>query len=349
MPNRHRQHDVASGAAPSGAARIACFEWARAAGCVAVVALHVFVALCNAHGYDALGPTRLFVEATLSIVLTRWAVPVFFMVSGALLLDPAKDLGWERIWRYVSRMLFVLGTFGLAFCLVESAYNNGGLSLAVVGEALINLVTARSWGHLWYVYALLGLYALTPALRLLVTGADRRTLTLTITVLYVLVLVIPTVSHLAGNTVTLPLNLAPAVVYYLLGWYVWTYLRLDTATACAGIASLVAMIAGQWLGHGELALPEYCLVAPYGALVILLFARYARRPINEVAVADALANRSFGIYVVHPIFLHALVRFVDPLALPVGAFELLAFAVALAGSFVLVDVVRKIPGFAGRL
>ena len=349
MPSASSRKRTAVDAAPVQGVRVACFEWARALGCVAIVFLHVITTMHNAVGYEAVGSLRLFVGGTLVIVFGRWAVPVFLMVTGALLLDPAKDVGWERLGRYALRMVFVLCTFGLLFCLIESTVTHGVLSVAVVGEALLNLVTARSWGHLWYVYALLGLYLLTPALRALTAREDRRLLEIVLAALYVGVLGTLTVLHLMRRTVFLPVGLAPATFYYLLGWYAWHYLRLDVRTIAAGVVSLVVLVACQAFSHGELVLPEYCFVAPYGVLVFLLFVRYADVPTERYPLVDALADKSFGIYVVHPLFLHVIVRAVDPLAFPAGVYELLAFAVTLAGSVVLVEVVRRIPGFAGRI
>ena len=349
MPSASPRIRVAGDAAPTKGVRVACFEWIRAVGCVAIVFLHVITSMHSALGYGVLDAARTFVGGALVIVLGRWAVPAFLMVTGALLLDPAKDVGRERLVRYVSRMVFVLCTFGLVFCLIESVVDHGGLSLAVVGEALLHLLTARSWGHLWYVYALLGLYLLTPALRQLTVEGRRRALEVALAVLYVGVLGTLTVLHLLGRTVYLPVNLLPATFYYLLGWYTWHYLRLDARTAGLGVASVALLLVCQALDYGELALPEYCLVAPYGVLVFLLFARNAVEPVERYPLVAALADRSFGIYVVHPLFLHVIVRTVDPLAFPVGAYALLAFAVTLGGSVLLVDLVRRIPGFASRI
>ena len=349
MPSVSSRKRTASGAAPTKGVRVACFEWARALGCVAIVFLHVITTMHNAVGYEAVGGVRMFVGGALVIALGRWAVPVFLMVSGALLLDPAKDVGWDRLRRYVLRMVFVLCTFGLLFCLIESVVTHGGLSVTVVGEALLNLVTARSWGHLWSVYALLGLYLLTPALRTLTVRENRLMLERVLAVLYVGVLGTLTVLHLIKRTVFLPVGLAPATFYYLLGWYAWRYLRLDARTIALGVGSLLFLLVCQVFSHGELALPEYCFVAPYGVLVFLLFVRYAVVPTERYPLVTALADRSFGIYVVHPLFLHVIVRVVDPLAFPAGVYELLAFAVTLLGSMALVDLVRRIPGVAGRI
>ena len=98
------------------------FQWIRACGAVAIVLLHAFVTLHIA-GEGSLSPVRVGIEEALSITLTRWAVPAFFMVSGALMLDPSRTMGWDKILRHVWRLVFVLLTFGLAFALVESISN----------------------------------------------------------------------------------------------------------------------------------------------------------------------------------------------------------------------------------
>lgn len=58
---------------------------------------------------------------------------------------------------------------------MESVYRAGAISLSVVGEAVLNLLTGNSWGHLWYLYATLGLYVATSPLRWVVRVAERGT------------------------------------------------------------------------------------------------------------------------------------------------------------------------------
>lgn len=349
MPSPRLGQRNGLGASSASKARLACFDWARAFGCVAIVALHVFTTLWESVGRASFSPARAFIEGSLAIVIGRWAVPVFLMITGALLLNPEKSVGWDRIGRYVQRMLFVLGTFGLVFCLIESVVTHRSVSLAVVGEALWNLLTAQSWGHLWYVYALLGLYLLTPALRKLTALRDRRAIEMALAVLYAVVLGGMTALHVAQHTLFPRVMLLPALFYYLLGWYTWEYMELDVRTVSLGALSLVALVACQAIGHGEMALPQYCLVAPYGVLVFLLFVRFGTRPMAEVSMVASLADLSFGIYVVHPLFLHVLIRVLDPLAFPTGVFELMAFVITMVGSVLLVKAVRLLPGFAERI
>lgn len=313
---------------------------------MAVTGLHVYVSLLNAVGVEGLGTARYLADATLACVLGRWAVPAFLMVTGMFLLDPKRKVDAKRLWGYAQRMLFALATFGFAFCLIESVYDQRALTLAVVADAVKNLLTGHSWDHLWYVYALLGLYALTPLLRRVVASLTRRGLAALVAVAYVVVLVVPTLLDLQGVFIATPANIVPAVFYFLLGHFVATSLDLSPATVAAGIVSLCALVGVSLAGNDYLALPEFCLVAPWGALVFLLFRRYATWPLEGRPLAARVASASFGIYVVHPFFLHLLVRLVDPLVVPAGVFELGAFALALAASLATVSLLRRIPVFA---
>ena len=345
-----------SGGVPRARRRVPCFEWIRAAGCVAITLLHVFVSLDNAVGIEALSPSRVLVEDLVAVTFTRWAVPVFLMVTGALLLDPKRKVSWARIGHYAARMLFTLATFGLLFCLIESVYDHHGVSLAVVGEALRNLVTGHSWDHLWYVYALLFLYLLTPGFRWLVGRLSRAGYAFLLGLLYLVVLVVPTALFWSGRHFSTPFNVVPAMFYYLLGQYAWRYLRPQRGAKAparpvviAGAVSLVALIICAATGNAVYALPEFCVICPFALLVFCLFMGYATEPIERHPAAALLADYSFGIYVVHPFFLHVITHLVNPLAIPVVLYELMALTIALAGSLGVVWLVRHIPGFEGRI
>ena len=108
----------------SSQGKIGYFEWARALGAQAIVALHVQVACALSQSLSDAHAMSLFVEAEILVPLTRWAVPVFFMISGALLLDPERQMGWRKVGRHVWRLALVLLTFGLAFCLMEQAFDD---------------------------------------------------------------------------------------------------------------------------------------------------------------------------------------------------------------------------------
>ena len=100
--------------------------------------------------------------------LLRWAVPVFFMISGALFLDPArpqpvKKLYGKSILRLLVSFLFWSALYGAWYAL-----STGRGIWTMLNETL------RGHYHMWTILTIIALYAVTPILRPAV--ADRRLL-----------------------------------------------------------------------------------------------------------------------------------------------------------------------------
>ena len=131
------------------------FEWCRALGALAVLLLHTFIEMTNhvlpqllVAGADAGAITcRIASYELIETLLTRWAVPVFLMISGALLLSPKKKMRPHYVWHYASRMIFVLAVFGTCFAAIKLHVEGVPLGIALVAQALVLTLTARRAGE----------------------------------------------------------------------------------------------------------------------------------------------------------------------------------------------------------
>jgi len=90
--------------------------------------------------------------------ISRVSVPIFLMISGALLLKKSDLLG-VFIKKRLARVFPPLIFWSLFY--VWWLHYNG---VDVTGWAL-KLITKPAMYHLWYLYAIIGLYALVPILR----------------------------------------------------------------------------------------------------------------------------------------------------------------------------------------
>lgn len=325
------------------------FVWLRALGAVAIVLLHAFVTLHLAGQGQILGP-RLRVEETISIVLTRWAVPVFFMMSGALMLDPEREMGWRKTLSHVWRLGFVLLTFGYAFCLIEIYLSAGVLNGRTALTALINLLHEKSWDHMWFVYQLLGFYLMTPFIRPWIAQASREEYERVSLVTCLLFFGARFASAFFPFIFYYGVYLPQCFAYYLIGLYVHRYLTFDRRWAVAGVVSVVATVVGAVFLHWDWAAePVRGLIAPYSIAVMLAAKRYLEKPVESRSIVAVLADYSFGIYLIHPAFQHALVRLFDMVALPAVVADLAMALVPLLLSVVFIAVIRMIPGFKGKV
>ena len=94
--------------------------------------------------------------------LTRFCVPIFFMVSGALLLRKSEDISTffkKRFSKLISPLIFWSTFYYIFYLIIDS--NLEGFSLY---NAIKSTILTPAAIHLWFVYAILGLYFLVPVL-----------------------------------------------------------------------------------------------------------------------------------------------------------------------------------------
>lgn len=334
--------------------RIEYLEWARAFGALGIVVLHVLIAITRAVPDPGIGTGRLVAYREIGMLLSRWCVPVFLMVSGTLLLSPSKDVGLPKLRRYVGRMLFVICTIGFVFALMQEYVRQGGLGWAMLGIAARDVIFAQSWSHLWYLYAMVGLYALTPVLRAFVARATRDEYRWVLGFLVAFALGVPTANTLLGWGLTeFYLAIPNSFVYYLLGHYVHNHLRLSWRWVAGALASVAVMAVFVVWGTGRpgvetgaIYAPESPLIMVYSVAVFLAFRRLLDDvPIRRCPPLAIVSKYSFGVYIVHPLFAHLVLRFVDPLVYPAGLFEVALIAISVVGSVALTWLLRLLPGF----
>lgn len=106
------------------------------------------------------------VPASISMSLSPAAVPVFFMVHGALLLR--KDFSWKKHCARMVKTIFQLlawSTIYLLICLWEGL-TDSPVSIGYLYEYYVEgaVLRAPMGGVLWFIFALLSVYLLFPVL-----------------------------------------------------------------------------------------------------------------------------------------------------------------------------------------
>ena len=169
------------------------FSRMRSFACIAIVFLHAMtysMVSARSQGFSLTGAQK--VGASLVQYSCMWAVPLFVMVTGALLLDHEKHLSWEKLWKkYIFRVggaILLFGTLFLVFDLVmngpaetlgNSAFftahprDGSGIGYALLC-GMIDLLTGHSWAHMWYLYMLFGLYLLMPFFKKIADSCSKN-------------------------------------------------------------------------------------------------------------------------------------------------------------------------------
>ncbi len=339
---------MAGAAQGSTKARITCFDWLRGMATLAVVVLHMFNKILTDHPTAELGVPMVLAWTELQLLLTRWAVPIFLMVTGALLLDPKRQLGWPKLGRYILRMVATLAIF----CPVYACVSAKAISLEAIGKGLTDLVTQGSWDHLWYPYALIGVYLLTPILSAYVRSTSQRMQRDTLLVLAIPTLLVPTLRSVTHLELVDIGWVGFPVFYYLLGSYVHRYLRLDRVTALVGLGALAlcavacaSIICLQLYYPKWLIVPQCPLVTLWSVLVFVAVRSAVghREPPRLLAFAS---SHSLSIYLLHPIVMVVLYRrlwWMPYETMPPVIFEIVVLAIAYGVTLPAAALLKRIP------
>lgn len=333
--------------------KVQYFEWFRTIAAMAVVFLHVFHGILATTTVKKVGVSVAATYSAIEIIFTRWAVPIFFMISGALLLDPRRRFDGKKYLTYIIRMLVVLLIFGLTYCLIELFFD-GERGLPALRDALFNLFADKSWAHMWYIYALIGLYLWLPILRPYVKESSRRMQGAILLALFICTICFYSINRLLHIKIFNFMLVDCSLFYFLFGYYLHRYVKVNKAIIGLGIAGVGIQLFGtlhKIIIHHTLGMSFYVPASPfvvaYSMMIFLLGKKYLTKPIKESPIAFYIAELSFGIYLIHPVFINIFYKklgwFPYNHLCPV-IFELLIFIVSLVSSALLTAILKQIPG-----
>lgn len=289
--------------------------------------------------------------------ISRASVPVFFLCSGALLLDPDRSLPLKKLYgKNILRILVALLAWASAYKLFR-LLRAGTLSTATLIQAGKEVLTFQHEFHLYYLHIILLVYALLPAVRLIAAHATKRTLEYLLGLWFVLGILYPSVKGmwpftlLTGIPAQWALNLTYAAVGYgLLGWYLRKYAarwKPWAALALAGFALTWGGTVAASVLTGTLNVtplngntPGVAIMAA-GICGAVFAGRRGRPPLKGTAW---LSKASFCVYLVHVFFLYLLEHLgINALLCHPALAIPLTVAAMLAGSLVVYVVLKRIP------
>lgn len=199
------------------ATKIVYLEYLRAI-CAAVVVLD-HLAISAIHIFDKIASDW---DRFVYNGIQHWshfAVPVFLIISGYLLLEPTKPIDYKKaIGQYAKRMGIVLLLIGTLFAYMELFFASKSFSFTDIGEAVYLTLIGNTWNHMWYLYVLIGIYLVLPVLKPIYKHLPINIIDTFLVLMFVFCSILPIVKQLSGFSlgVTLPVNTI-FLFYFLLG------------------------------------------------------------------------------------------------------------------------------------
>lgn len=245
----------------------------------------------------------------------RWAVPIYIMLSGALLLDPNRNEPAGVFYRKRLARLGVPLVFWTAFFTFFSIYYTGWCP--GWKEAGLNLLKGQPYSHLHFIYRIAGLYAFTPMIRVFLRHADRPLVVGATVALLALSSLDSVANGLTGTDLSAFIRFVPFLGYYLCGYLLRETFVSDrqlpgcwlTVIVCIAIlAGGTGLLVGQYgmKGYPSVSMLLYDFNSPvrivYAVAAWLILVRMFHRPLaaQSGAWVGRWAAMTLGLYLLHP-------------------------------------------------
>lgn len=314
------------------------YDYLRALAVIMVVFIHS-TELFRQYAIQHAGLHLEFIlYSVINIIFT--AVPLFVMLSGALLLrkdEPILDFYRKRFSRVIIPFLvWSVIVYAITY------YMEGGRSITGYFYGLYFKTVFENGVHdiYWYIYIILGLYIITPILRIICQKADKPMMYY----LFFLLLALYCANQLIPG-VTLfqrfDCKILQYLMYFVGGYVITNYACQEKYFKPICIAGLIigwGLLIGQFiLAPANTENLEICRSVASLSLFSIFFCN--NKPIKETRftpVITTISNYSYGIYLCHFLFLSFIVRLPHFADLPVliefpllGTLTLLTTCIAL--------------------
>ncbi|MCW3994878.1 MAG: acyltransferase family protein [Candidatus Bathyarchaeota archaeon] len=305
--------------------------------------------------------------------LTGWAVvgiyqtigvmgvPLFLMLTGALLLQPEKKeslrVFFKKRWARIGLPALF---WSVAYFLWDFLVQNIPFSFGAVLQGILN----GPYTQMWYLYVLIGCYLLTPILRIIIANADQTMIKYFIALWVLGVAIIPFLNFL--SVYKLNSNVFALTGYFgffVLGIYLttvrvrrsilWGLLALGVALTAIGTYVLAVNIGGENMYFfQEYFSPTTILVSVTVFLLLLTIsppsAQHGTNPSKLHKLIGLISENTLGIFFIHVMIIESIQRGYLGFAInrdllnPVIEVPLLT-AITLFISLAIVLLLKKVP------
>lgn len=328
------------------------YEYIRTFAIIAVIAIHTFnSALLQ------FGDSTIFVyEISYKIIMNLmwWAVPCFLMLSGSLLLDTNKTIDLKKLYRkYILRMISVLFTFGFVYAWLELFFKSRSLRVREIILAFGHVITGDTWAHMWYIYCLIGIYALLPMYKLIACYASNKELKYILLIMLIFEAIIR-LTKIFDFNIGFYCHINTIYPFWFLMGNVKNrnLIKLQKKTLISVLfGSMVLLVLttiykeinginlGALLGYNSILV----IIQSIAVFELITNMKNFKGLINKILLE--IANKSFGIYIIHMFFINVVYKLIkfNPFNTPVAIGAVILVIINLSLSYLVVNILKKIP------
>ena len=326
------------------------YYWADALRVIASVMV-VVIHICGV-GWYAMKPVGLdWITVNTIDSLCRAAVPIFFMISGAMMLR--QEVEPKKLLIKTARLMTLWLMASLFYALV-----NGDIAYNLTHPSSLISLTLKSHYHLWFLRTLAGIYLIFPVLKALTEYQQGKWVPWYLIVFFAFGVLRQSAGQIpieSSTYNTLRLLMVPELCqysgYFVLGWYLSldkqriSKMVLITAYICAAaVIAIGTHLLSQGTAENDERLYAYMGLPVFVQSVSLFLLAMRIKPGHAMRIISFLSPLTLGIYIFHP-YAIKLLEFLGftsdtlPRLLSLPIIVVIAFA----ASAVVTYLLRKIP------
>ncbi len=288
----------------------------------------------------------------------RWCVPIFVLVSGALLLDPIKKESLKRFYKNrIRRILVPLVIWSTIYILLESFREELRFQ-----KILTMILKGEPYYHLWFVYMILGLYLFTPFFRSYVRSSSVTERYYCILCILSLGSVCSILEHIDFiNTHSIFTTFLPYIGYYLCGYQLRLIDKskirilpliiiilvsiLCIAVGAGFFVNQLNIVKGWRFFYDYFSPPVIILSIAIFLIIYKVFHHKKAIPERINSIIYNVTPATFGIFLIHPLILETLQKVFNLSSLsysPLLSIPLITLVTFLL-SYFSVAMIMKIP------
>lgn len=285
---------------------------------IRVVATFCVVSLHSAYPplyrYNAI-PASSWWTSNIYDSIVRMGVPLFFMLSGFLLLDKTETMV-EFFKKRMKKVVVPLIAWSLIYILWKVYYNR---SETISYYSFYSILLTPAYYHLWFLYVIIGIYLYLPILRVFIRNADIKHLSYFTALWIFAVCLIPIAENVSSSTSKIDLKMISGFSGYLvLGYLIG---KMDITKKWIILSILAFLIAAGMTAFGTFYLtrksgafvetlynyksPNVLLLSVSGFILLRAMAEnvlFLNRK-KSISIIKKLSSASLGIYLIHTMFL----------------------------------------------
>ncbi|MGR5238503.1 acyltransferase [Vibrio alfacsensis] len=288
--------------------RVLFFDLLRCVAAIAVIAIHVLAPYRTELG---LIPLDQWLTAVGVNSMSRWAVPVFILITGALMLsDPRPFDAKYYLKRRLGKVLMPFLVWSMFYAYL-SGWTAQGFDIETVKDVVINSPYHATYYHLGFFYYFIPLYFVIPFFQWMVRNADDSVLNAYVALwLFTSTLFLLKIDGPWSNQMWLYMGYLP------LGYVLFKTVPLKrsvvtmfTGLGMVALTVTLTMVVTNSLDAGKYTVGRWLsyktLNVILAASMIFMLCRYFGEGLspNTQKVVSFISQYSLGIYLLHPIFL----------------------------------------------